>query len=241
MSAIVDLATVKTEIEERLPEPASTNLQASSDQKNDFVQDALDVFSKALPRTIVFDQVGDGSTRRFVLETLLNGAGNEWVDRTSTLELVQLVTDPDGDDERVGDLEPDDWTVRRSAAGEDVLFLNSSVGTTLTMRLHYTRPHAVKDLDSAAASTIAEADGSAFLYLAMAAYSRWITAKASELKNQALGIDDVNLDELAARYKERTEELRELAKTRLSAAAGGAGTMVDWERDTALGPKRISH
>lgn len=215
------------------------------DEQEEIIRTGLDEYSKVRPRVLVYQEQGDGATKRHVLASTITTSGKAWDDDQSELLAVEVVTDPDDDDELVTPTLEADWWLRQDTSEQHVLFLRYATGTTAYLRLHYTLPHTLDGLDGASATTVKDKDAEAVKLLCTAAWADWIARAASDLANESLGVDQVEYQTHAYNWARRARELRRAAVERLAPTqltVGAAGTSIDWDTDALLGDNpRVSH
>lgn len=241
---LTDVDELKDRTKSIVGDVNSDKLRPSIETETEIVRDALDEFSRATPRRVTGEVDGDGSTRRYVLTTILGGAAG-WIAETSEILDVGIVYDASTDDERIERIAEDKWDKRIETTGAEVLYLRTVVPGGAKLRILYTRPHQINELDSAAETTVPEKWTQALVLLTAAVWAGWISRAASDLANETLGVDQVDYESAATRWARRSEMLRKQAIERMSPkelSAGSAGASIEYDRPTALGGiKRVSH
>ncbi len=237
-----DLATIKTAIDRVLGAPESGKITPTGDDQEDAVRDALDELGKLRPQVRVTDIAGDGTKTRYVLSADVTG----WDDDLSTLEIIEIVNDKETDSETRRRIAVVDYELRPQADEKLALkLLNGKIaGTGEDLRLTWTHPIEVKDLDTATATTVAKRWRPTLLLLACERLAYLIARKASDLADNTLGIDQVEFRTFDRRWKERAIELRKRAVERLAPseiAAISPGTSVEYETKSRLYGERITH
>jgi len=241
MAAWTNLTTLKGELA-RYVAVSSQKLQPSTDQIEDAVRDALDELSSVRPETLVHEALGDTTTRLYVLPTVI---GALWIADRSTVSGLQKVTDPDTDDENAEAVEDDRWITRDSVAGDRVLHLSDLIGTGASLRIFWTRPLTIDELDTATATTVRAPDTQTLLLLAAERLAQGIARAASDLADNTLGVDQVDFQTFDRRWRERARELREKAEQRLNpeGTSVATGTSVQYRTSSRLtrGQRRVAH
>lgn len=220
----------------------SQKLEPTGDDQEDAIRDAIDELSKIRPQVRVTDIVGDSTKVRYVLETEVAG----WDDDLSTLELLEIMTDKQTNSESRRVLEADDYEVRPQEDELLVLKLLNGiiVATGEYLRITWTHPIEVLDLDAAPATTVPKRWKQVTLLLTCERLAGLIARKASDLADNSLGIDQVEFRTFDRRWKERAMELRARAVERLAPSELGAtapGTSIEYETTSRLYGRRISH
>lgn len=227
----------------RLGQIESPKLAPSTTAQEEALRDALDELSRLRPRRLVFESAS-GSAKRFVLSTTITAAGVSWLDRVSTLEAVAFVSSPNADDEDEELLDETRFTVTTDTAEKDVLFLKAPAGSE-TLRLRYTRPHALDGLDGETATTFTTQEEFSFLLLATAWVAGWIARRAADMADLSSGSDRQEMEGWARNWRDVYRDLRKQAVERLAPSelsAGGTGYGVEWESSSRLGDAdRVSH
>jgi len=220
----------------------SKTFKPTGDAETDSLDAAIDWYDRLRPRASVYQVAGDNVKRRFVLSTDVASAG--WVKGTSQAGPVQLVTDPDTNDEKIRELQLDEWDQRKSTAGDDVLMLTSAVPTGTTLRVHWNGPHVVHATDPLL-TTIPERDADAFVSMFAAFLARWISRKASDIASASLGADQIDAEPIGERWARRARELEKMAMDRLaptSDSVSAAGASIEWANDnTTARQPRVGH
>ncbi len=239
--ALTEIDDYRIRTMERVGKVKSENLEPSSDVLDSICREALDEFSKILPRQIVTEAVGDGATKRYVLDTLL---GSQWREEPSDIQRIYSVTDANTDAEKQTEIEEETWFMRQGTDGNHALFLPETIGTSTTLRVVWTLPHTVDKLDEATATTVPAKFTEALILLTAAATCEWISRTASTMSNSTIGVDQVDFDPIDIRWAKRAKALRVQASERFQPGlvGSGAGYATEWNRNTRLGgSSRISH
>jgi len=243
--ALGKLAEVRTKAITRLGKIESLKLQPTEEAQDAAVRSALDEYSSHRPRELVKRVAGDGQTRRWVLKTLLS-AEPVWLPRTSRVQALEILEDPDTDDEHRRELEAEEWEVRIDAAGDEVLWLLRPPGTSETLSITWTRPQQIETLDGTDATpgtTVPDGDVEGFLLLVLANLAGWVARSASDLKNESMGLDQVDYDTIDRRWRDNEKSLRKQALERFvpTEFAPASGTSVDYRSRDRYGFPRVSH
>ena len=242
MAKITNIEELLSKVDRKIGQIDTDKLKPSPDAKEEAARDALDEYSGSCPHLKVSEEVGDGSTRRFVLSTLL---GTGWIADTSLVQSVAFVRDANTDTEQVEELAIEDWAVRLDTSEQEVLFLDRAAGTDETIRIRWTSPHTINELDEATVTTVPSRDTEALALLAASKVAEWIARTACDMANRAMGIDQVDFNTFDRRWSDKAKRLRAGAIERLNPtelSAGGAGTSVEWKSDDRLsGLSRVSH
>jgi hypothetical protein len=243
---ITDLAELVALIDRRVGKVESAKLTPSQQTSEDLAREAVVELSRSWPRRLVHELAGDGTTRRWVLVSTLNTAGREWLDGYSEIETVFEVYDAGTDDETKRELKAEEFETYLDTNDQAVLFLGPLYGSQTTIRIVYTRPHSINNLDGATSTTVLERQTEALILLGSAIRAGWIARTAADLANRAVGIDQVDYHKIGEAWSIRAQELRKSAiehaqPTELG--AGAAGTSVDWDTESLLVPgvPRLSH
>ncbi len=226
---------------QRLGKVESSKLELTAEAWTGVIDDAVDAYGRLRPNTKIFQGAGSDTKRRYVLEdATLPG----WVLRTSRVLRVESVSGPDTDDEFVTEIPSSEWTQRRAADGKDVLFLESAVGASQTIRIHFSIPHVIHD-DNETLTTVPDGDCEAIVALTVGKAAEWIARTACDLANQRLGADDVDYQAFSDRWAKRANESLKAAAERLQgepSAAPAAASTVEWpSTDPISGIPRVSH
>ena len=224
----------------RLGTIENKTLSPTGDAKTDCLDAAIDWYDRLRPRASTYEVAGDNVKRRFVLSTDVAG----WAKGSSLAGPVQFVTDPDTDDEKILDLDLNEWDQRRSSAGDDVLMLAAPVPTGTTLRVLWTAAHVVHAID-AALTTIPDRDADAFVSMMAALMARWVSRRASDIAAANLGADQIDAEPIGTRWAKRASELEKQALDRLapkSESVSAAGASIDWENEnTTARQPRVGH
>lgn len=238
-----NLTTLKAAALRVLGSINSEALQPTGDDQEDGVRDAIDELSKLRPNILVTDIAGDGTKKRYVMADDVPG----WSDESSTLEIIEIVTEKETDSETRRRLDPDEYELRPQADEKLVLLLGVGriVGTGTDLRLTWTRPLEIDQLDGATGTTVDSRWKQTVLLLTCERLALLIARKSSDLADNTLGIDQVEFRTFDRRWKERAMELRKRAEERIapSGALGEAspGMSVEYETTSRLYGKRITH
>lgn len=240
------LTDLKSAADIKLGNVESAKLQPTDNAKDDAARDALDEYSAVTPRQLVHEQLGDGTTRRFVLQSIVTGPP-AWADGSSQLLTVQFVANPNTQDEEAKELDTETWELQQDTTGKQVLLLEQAPSTAETLRLTWTLPHTIEELDGAGpgTTTVPLRDRIALLLLVTAQLAAWVSRTASDQRATSMGIDQIDFRSIDDRWRRRSEELRKAAISRLGPGEinrGAAGASVDYETKTRLGRQpRVSH
>jgi len=235
-----DLATLIIETDSTLGKVESDKLKLTNDEKTAAVRDVLDEFNGVRPIVRVTEIVGTG-TRRYVLETAVAG----WDAGFSAIEQLYIVTQPGTSDEQARELSEESYDVRLTADAtpKHALFLAAAPSTSETLRIAWSLPHTVKDLDAATATSIGSADKQAFLLLVAAEFARKITCRASDLADHSMGLDQVDYRSPERTWRQNAKHLRDRAVQRLAPgelSTGAAGSSTEWLPRDRYGNARVS-
>jgi hypothetical protein len=214
---------------------------APSDEAVDLcVESGLTNYSNIRPLVKVFQKAGSNTTKRYVIGTEIT----DWDDDFSMISYISGVTDPDTDDESESVVDDDEWYTKLSTSDGVVLFLNTVIGSTRTMRIEYTTPHIIHSSD-AALTTVPNHDTDLLTAICASQVCFWIARKASDLMNVSLGVSEIDYRRLRSHWSDRAKELASEASEYVSnrTLKPSGGVAVQWESDSRIstGGRRISH
>ncbi len=237
-----NLTTLKDAVTRVLGSVNSKKLEPTGDDQEDATRDSLDELSKIRPQVRVTDIAGDGTKVRYIIRDDVTG----WDDDLSTLEVLEIITDKETDDESRRVLEADDYELRPQADEKLVLkLLNAKVaGTGEDLRITWTHPLDVDGLDGKTTTTVPGRWKQVLILLACERLAYLIARKASDLADNTMGIDQVEFRTFDRRWKDRAMELRVRLVERLAPTELGAtnpGTSIEYETRSRLYGKRITH
>src|SRR3990167_4524583 len=161
-----DLANTYLEVRGRLQDQDATNPHLADADLTIAVRAALERFGGDRPRELVAEFAGDGG-QYYALTTALVS----WRDGFSSILWIDYPAAVIASDEEPTLLDPAlDWTIfpaiLSSVRTLYLYFPNHSPTASETIRIAYTAPHTLDDLDAATATTIDAAFEAAFYHLA---------------------------------------------------------------------------
>lgn len=237
MPSVGDKENIRDRVDLKIGTIASSNLQPSDAVLDLCVETGLTHYEGLRPKTVIDDSAGDGSSRRFVLDTLLA----EYDPDFSQIKDVFRVTDLDTDDEIIND--ELGWEIRNSEADGHVLFIGTSIPANEHMRVIYTAHHTIHASDPVQ-TTVPDVDTDLLTCLAAMYVAYWIARKAGDLAITEMGITEINLRRMREHWADRAKDLANEASEFLSpqlVAVQSAGASVQWPTTSGFTGGRISH
>ena len=238
MPSVGKTADIRARVLLKVGSISSPGLEPPEEAVDLCVETGLTHYNGMKPRVIADESSGDGSTRRFVLATLL-GAGYD--PDFSQIRSVQRITDLDTDDERVDDSITHE--IRINASAGHVLFISTAIGASNTMRVVYTAHHVIDESDEAN-TTVPDVDTDLLTCLAAMYTAYWISRKAGDLMIAEMGVTEVNLRRMREHWADRAHELGKEAGEFLTpslVSLGSAGVAIQWPTTSGFGVGRVSH
>lgn len=234
--------TATTQAVVRLGSIVSKTFTPTTEAKDDCLNATIAWYDQIRPLRKIHQSAGDGSSRRFVLATLI---GASWAVGDSQVESVAVVSSPDTSNEVSTDVPVDQWQQDKAINSVDILMLGASVDAGSTLRIRWSAPHTVHATD-ASLTTIPTKDADAFLSMFAAYLARWISRRASDDASASIGADQIDAEPIGERWARRAKELEKMANERISAppadSLSPAGTSIDWDVQSTLGRQgRIGH
>lgn len=227
------LATLKTKISSVLQDQPGFIGTGDGEDMEQAVRDALETYARDVPRVLVADVAGDGSTYDL---TLPNG----YVDGFSRFTAIEY---PAG--ERVPlMLANSNWTIYRNGTTVKLRLLALTPGSGETVRLSYTAQHTIDGLDAASETTVSAHRTWAFVYLAAAKCMLRLADRFLHEQEGTLNADSVDRhskSDVARRLSDRLmTQYRDLVGVQGGEAP--ASTIVNWNTSTAgTGVGRLTH
>ncbi len=241
MAIVPKLSLVKPKVLERLLVEDDSVLRLETQEVENSVREALDLFNTVAPLDKVYQVVGDGVKKRHVL----NGVVTDWVMSISRVDEVEWVTDPDTDQELIDRFRKEQWTQTISVAGDDVLTVDLVTPSQRTLRVLWTTYCLIEDLDGAAATTIPERYTEAFYLYAVSTAAMYVARKAARLQQASFGASQTSFEEVHQRWIDISRRVKQQAEARLGSIRGsvtGTGSTASWPTKTRFGGgTRISH
>lgn len=229
----------KARVDARLGQVLTTQLAPTADAKTQAMEDAIDLYSKLRPYRQTHEQAGSATVKRYVMEAVIAG----WNNSQSRLVSLYHVVNANTDDEIAHEIDDAKWLFTIDVNGKDVLLLSQIIDASDTARFVWEDAHAI-DAGDASATTIPDYHTEVLTLFAVAALERWISRKASEMTDAGLGVDQIDLGSVAARYDERARADLKTAMDRLApdGAQQSAAAFQDWDSESLLsGVARIAH
>lgn len=137
------LATIKTRVTLVIQDVSSYIGTAADQEMESAIREAMERYSVDVPREVVTDIAGDGSTYDLTLPAT-------YLDTTSRIVSVEY---PAGE-RTPAYVDANEWTIYRTSSTVRLRLLSITPSTGQTARVTYTAAHTLTDLDSAAATTI---------------------------------------------------------------------------------------
>jgi hypothetical protein len=227
------LATIKTRVSSLLQDQAGF-ITTTADGVMEFaIRDAIETFSIDVPYQLTADVAGDGATFDLTLP-----AG--YLDGFSRFTSIEY---PAGQREPLY-LDSRDWSIYRTASSAKLRLFALIPNSGETVRLTYTAQHTLKDLDSAAATTIPAYYTQAFVNLCTAKCLLRLANRFLEEQESTLNVDSVD----RGSKSDSARRLQKVFMDLYSAAVGVSGgeapgtTAVIWHTSTAgSGVGRLTH
>lgn len=236
---LTNLADTRTQVSLKLAQASASAIALSPTELDDAISEALDYFNVLAPKEGVHEQAGTGLIKRVVLSDDVT----DWKDETSSVSEVQEVIDPNTDEETIAVLIRGGWRTARSADGKDILYVEEATPADRTLRINWTTPHTLTDLEGATVTTIPERHSQTLLLLATSTGAALIAAKATDLANANLGANVVDLSEFTGKWLAISRDRRRMAEKRLGGNPGqSVGVSVNWRTGRRLNTEdRVGH
>ena len=239
MASVGKLSTFKERVMRRVGSIDAAKFIPDDPTQNDLIEAGLAAFDQRRPRTMTFETAGDDASRRFVLSTLIAG----WKDGTMRLLTVARVHDANIHNEFVEEYDVGDWKVTKDTTGKDVLQIVSAVGAGLTLRVTYSRPHAI-DSEDIDLTSVPDGDTELLTLLCAREVCRWISRSASDMADNSLGADQVDFGAIGERFADRAKELLrdadQLTSPSEETQTPGGGS-VAWNTKGSFGDRFVGH
>jgi len=239
MPAVGILETFRDRVEAKVGAVDSPKLDPSNDILDLCIEAGVNQYTRLRPRHVVEEIAGDGTQKRFVLNSELT----LWESGYSDLEKIASVSNRDTDSEVETDITDKDREIRKDTSGNDVLFLTTAIDSVNHLRLQYTGAHII-DVSDANLTTVPNMDTDLLTALCASYVAYWIARKASDLSNVSLGSSETSYWRLRQHWADRAKELMKEASEYIDpkmVSHESAGTTVEWASDSRLAPRRISH
>lgn len=238
-----DLQSLIAEADHTLGRIESGKLQLVHDEKLASIADVVDEFNGIRPFLKQTEIAGNGVKRRFLLDTTVIAG---WDAGFSQVQSLHLVADVGTDSEDADEIDDEAFEYRLTADAtpkEVLFFLFAAPATGQTLRIVWSLPHTVKDLDGAAATSIKARDKQAFLLLVASEFARKICCRACDLSDLSMGMDQVDYKTFSERWRINAKELRRRAIQRWAPSelsTGAAGSSTEWEPRDRQGNARVA-
>lgn len=232
MSSITTLAVLNTRVTGKLGSIDTPGLQPSSGDVDNFVQEGLDILNNLRPDVVTREVTGDGTTRRYDLETLFSGI---WIHEFTILTSLTTVSNANTDDEDEDPVFDKDFRVHRHTDGLDYLYMRNVVGADRVLRFRFTTPWLIHASD-AAQTTVPDKYAEVLVSLCAARGALWISRKASDLAVTTLGASEVDYGSSQEKWMDNSKAMMKEAMDVLSPdiAAVSAGTTREWRETPRL-------
>lgn len=238
--AVGKLETFRSRVSLKVGDVDSPKMQPSNDVLDLCIEAGLNQYTRLRPRTVVEEIAGNGSQKRYVLNSELT----LWVPGFSVLAVVASVQNRNTDDEVETDVPLDNREIRKDISGNDVLFLTETIPTGYHLRLAYNGSHVI-DEDDANDTTVPDIDEDLLTAMCASYVAYWIARKASDLSNTSLGSSETSYWRMRQHWAERAKELMREASEYIDpkmVAHESAGVTRAWKSKSRLGGgERISH
>lgn len=209
----------------------SDKLSIPAETQNALAGHALAEFDRAAPRSTTHEQAGDGTSRRFLLESAISG----WQNGSFRVVETWRVYDANAHNEWPV---PVSFSVRQDVDGKDVLYLEETIGAGNVLRVAYGRAHAL-DASDPTKSSIPAHQVQALDMFGVAHFAGWVARTAADLADQSLGATEIDYSQVSSRWAQQERSARERARDLLvpsGSSSPSAASYVEWRR-----PERISH
>lgn len=239
MAVVGILSTFRDRVIAKVGAVQSPELAASEDVLDICVDAGVNQYSRLRPRTVVVDVPGDGTTRRYVLNTVLT----LWDPSFSNIAKVAMVQNTDLDNEIETVFTDRQLTQRKDSGGNDVMFITDTVAVGKDIRFEFTALHTIH-IATANLTTIPASDTSLLTALTASYVAGWIARKASDLSNVQLGTTEIDYGRLRSHWSTRASELLKEASEMIDPRVmshESTGVAVEWKSQSSFAPRRISH
>ncbi len=239
MPAVGILSTFRSRVVLKIGDIASVELKPGEDVLDICIDAGVNQYSRLRPRTVVVEVAGDGTTKRYILNTALT----LWNPDFSNIAKVAKVTDTNTDIEVESEFKDSQLSQRRDSSGNDVLFVTEIVETGKVIRFEHTALHTI-DLAVPTDTTIPDFDTDFLTALSASYVASWIARKASDLANVQLGVSEIDYGRLRSHWSTRSNELLREASEMIDPkmmSHASTGTAIEWKSESRLAPRRISH
>lgn len=206
-----------------------------TDNRNSFLEAAVNAYSKDRPREVMDDAVGDGTFNRSL--------PSDWEDGFSYM--IAKIENYDADNQEPDYIEDDEWEFYRTA--DDTLkirFLAWEPTSAETSRLRYTIRH-VLDTGVSATQTMPDADFDAICILAASYMCQAAANYCARFSSSTIGADGVEWGVKGQNYSQRSVELLQMyndamGKGKEVAVKAGA-TRGNWRTRMADKTRHFTH
>lgn len=239
MPVVGTLETFRARVVLKIGDVESPELKPSETVLGICIDAGVNQYSRLRPRTVVVEVAGDGTTRRYVLNTALT----LWNPEYSKLAKVALVESANLDSEIETEYKDSMLSRRKDSSGNDVLFVTETVAVGKDIRFEFTALHTI-DLTTPGNTTIPDFDTDLLTALSASYVASWIARKASDLANVQLGATEVDYGRLRSHWSTRSNELLREASEMIDPkmmSHASTGVAVEWKSESRLAPRRISH
>ena len=231
----VDLAGFKVRIGIVLPDVSSFIATTAGNEMEQGIRNALEQFGRDVPREVIADITGDGTTYDLTLPA-------SYLDGYSGITTIEY---PAG--ERFPILmDSTAWSLYRTEAALHLRMLAVTPTSGSTVRITFTGMHTIKDLDSATVTTVPPYSTEAFTLLATAQCLYILSARFLHEQEDTLNLDSVDrgsrTDQARRLANDIMKQYRELIGESSEGALRPASGMVDWDSSYAgSGYPRLTH
>lgn len=221
------LATFQILFDDRV---RATGEPFTAQQKERAIQQAVKEYSQVRPLVTAQDYAGDGTTFDLTLPT-------GWQEGVSSIKGIEY---PAGERQPVY-VEPSDWRFYVTPSGKKIRLASITPATGKTLRLTYTKLHAI----DATQSTVSLFDEEAVADLAASIGLTDLAAVYANTQSPTITADSVNYGDKSRNYLEIAEKLKTRYRKHLGldqqSDAPAAGGFVDQDRTASDGRDLLTH
>lgn len=198
----------------------------------DGIRDALEQYSLDAPRTVVADVAGDGST----YDLALPSAFVDGFARVVTIEYPAGAREPTY-------LDSADWRLYRTASATTLRLVQATPAVGETVRLTFTAPHTIEQLDTATVTTIPSYHTQAFVYLATAKCLQRLADRFLHEQEATLNLDSVERGGKADQARRLIGTLLAAYRDSVGVTGGAPAAMqvLDWDSPVHQGLFGLTH
>jgi len=165
-------------------------------EKENYLQEAVKIYSRHRPRKVIEDITGDGNYDYSISQNL-----SEWIDGFSIIEAIEYPADS----RTPNILTEEDYIVYEKEDGKYLRFLNYTPSSDEKIRVTYTTLHQV----TVSSNTIPEVDQDALCNLAASLCSGALASIYASTSDPTIGADAVNYRSKSQEYQARAEKQKE--------------------------------